>query len=268
MISSIDLNPETKALRAEYDALRKEYSERFQQKEYMISFEEDHIYALYMNLIGQKQYEVFVLDYDIAKLKLKQQYLQSYINRNEKPDMAKVETEIALQLNEYKKKIIEQQEMIKAANEYLKAPLLTDEQSKEIKELYHTLVKLYHPDLHPDLTEKELALFRKAQAAYKQCDLETLREMVRTIDLDKYDDMLDKKGIETNWQERVNKLHEQLDKIKSDIEQLEEKFPFIFRDKLSDKDWVKEQQTEISTVLEEKKKVKEGLLKIIDLMLS
>ena len=63
------------------------------------------------------------------------------------------------------------------AKEILNAPPLSEEESKEMRDLYRLLVKQLHPDLHPDQSDREAALFLQVQAAYKICDLYKLREI-------------------------------------------------------------------------------------------
>ena len=45
---------------------------------------------------------------------------------------------------------------------------------RELKKLYHRIVKALHPDLNPNLTQAQLNLFNNAVNAYESGDLNTL----------------------------------------------------------------------------------------------
>lgn len=63
---------------------------------------------------------------------------------------------------------------------------------------------------------------------------------------------------------QVGKLEEHVGKLKQRVEELEGEFPFSFRDKLADEQWIEAEQqnldTDIATLVMEKKKYSEYLL--------
>lgn len=54
-------------------------------------------------------------------------------------------------------------------------PVLSDEDTTLIQVLYREIVQLYHPQMHPEITEAQKTLFFKAQDAYRRGDLAALK---------------------------------------------------------------------------------------------
>lgn len=54
-------------------------------------------------------------------------------------------------------------------------PVLSDEDTILIQELYREIVQRYHPQMHPEITESQKDLFLKAQDAYRRRDLAALK---------------------------------------------------------------------------------------------
>ncbi len=232
-----DLTPEQKELRALYEGLKIEFSELFALKNEMLSHQAPFLTSLYLELIGRKLYEVYCLRVELSKLKQQMTLLQAYVNRNETPDVMSVYKKIEHQFAEYQKKIEEEAQQLAAAREYLKGSFLTDDESKELKTMYYTIVKRLHPDINPDLTDEQKELFVKAQAAYELLDINTLRLIILSLDLGKTD-----APKAYALAEMVAKLTENIITLKKQIDALKQEFPHVFSEKLKDEDWVKKQQ--------------------------
>ena len=68
-------------MQEEYERLQAEYSNLIAVRDEMVQVEAPRLEALYMETLGQLQYEVLSLEYDIALLKLERDLLQSYITK-------------------------------------------------------------------------------------------------------------------------------------------------------------------------------------------
>ena len=90
----IDISPRTKQLKEEYERLQQIYTDLVTKRDEMLMYEAPRLEALYMESIGQLQYEILCLEYDIALLKLERDLLQSYENRGEEPEIAKVQMRV------------------------------------------------------------------------------------------------------------------------------------------------------------------------------
>lgn len=96
------------------------------------------------------------------------------------------------------------------------------------------IVKRLHPDVNPNLNEKDNELFIKAQAAYEMLDLDSLRLILISLDLD------NPPPVEAyKLEEMVEKLTENVRELQSQIDKLNLEFPFILKEKLINEEWVK-----------------------------
>jgi hypothetical protein len=256
-----DQTPEQKMLHIQYQLLCKEFADLFSQKNEMLTYEEHYLTAIYLNAIGQLQHQKFCLQTEIKILVQRIQLMQAYINQNIYPDKSAVEMKIAKQFDEYLKKIALESEQLKQAKKFLTdSSFLPPHITQKIKEVYVLIVKKLHPDVNPNCTEHEKDLLLKAQAAYDMANLDMLNAILLSIDLKTAAPVMSLDGLK----EKVEKLSGNVAKIKSQINELEAKFPFSFRDKLADERWIAGEQQSLNADIEllttEKKKYTEYLL--------
>ena len=121
----------------------------------------------------------------------------------------------------------------------------------DIKSLYHKIVKALHPDMNPDITEREKELLDKAIKAYSEGDVETLREIAEIInDADirgRFEDTPD--GI-AGLKELKEQLIVRRNTLESDIEIIKNSFPYNMVDFLADDDAVEARQQELQRIIE------------------
>lgn len=228
-----DLTPDNKELQIHYLSLKKEYTELFIRKHEMQTYEENMLTALYLSTIGEKKHEIFYLQTQIALLKLRIELIQSYINRNEKPELKAVDQEIRTQFADFQNKLEEDAHQLAAAKEYLKTSHFTQEEFQDVKDTYRIIVKRLHPDINPGISEYESDLFMKAQAAYHLCNLTILREILLSLDLNK-----DSTAALPELPELVEQLEENIRQLRKQIEKMDQSFPFIYREELRNQEWV------------------------------
>lgn len=68
----------------------------------------------------------------------------------------------------------EQIDKMNKALDHSQGHVLTDEETKQIKKLYRSIVKALHPDLHPEITPAQMQLFQNAVQAYENGDIGNL----------------------------------------------------------------------------------------------
>lgn len=227
--------------RAEYLAkLKNDLAELFGKREYMLNYEKATLLAAYTKWIGSYKYEEFSLQVTIKRQQRKAQIIQAHINRNEPIIIEAIEDQLNEEFAEYEQLLQEQLEQIKAATEYLESPVLSEEEAKELKQIYRILVKRLHPDWNPDLTQEERDLFMRVQAAYKTANLQELRNILLMIDIQKPTTRQDK-DIELE----IAQYEKSIADMKERIEKLEQTFPFTMREILADEEQLKKQQEEI-----------------------
>lgn len=268
----IDISPRKKQLEEEYERLQQEFAALVGRREEMLNEEKPRLEAMYMESIGQLLYEELSLQYEIALLKLKRDNLQAYANRGEKPDEEAVEAQVKEAAQTYNENLRQEEERIKEAKAFLENHSEENSQQRlkdymDLKRLYRKMVHRLHPDLHPEQTEWERELFLRVQKAYDEDNLELLLQLEQELDAGMPSSSVENDTVE-EWEQRVDKLKEQISNVKEEIEQLECSFPFTYRQKLYDMEWISAQREEIRARIERLEKERDRLQKIVDILLK
>ena len=131
---------------------------------------------------------------------------------------------------------------------------------EEMKSLYHKIVKALHPDMNPDITEREKALLDDAIKAYSEGDLDRLREIAELID------DADIKGRFQDTPEGIEGLKALKDQminrkknLQTDIDGIKNNFPYNMVDFLVDDEAVAARQDELIKIIESCKATIEAL---------
>lgn len=123
----------------------------------------------YMVKIGTAEDEVLDAELNAKMLQRKVELIQIKRNRREPIDMEKIDR----QIEDERKELLEQAEAADTAEQ--PPQQLTEEQQDELQELYHKIVENFHPQVHPNLTVTEKALYEKAVDAYRGRNLDALK---------------------------------------------------------------------------------------------
>lgn len=123
----------------------------------------------------------------------------------------------------------------------------------EMKALYRKIVKVLHPDVNPDITEKENDMLIEATTAYREGDLETLRKIATMIDSGAIGD-----GETVNEELSIERLREIVEELKRcvtalqmEIYGIKTSFPYNMKDFLADEQAVAARQMELRNILKE-----------------
>lgn len=270
MNNAIDISPRKKQLKEKYERLQLEYAALVAERDELVNSEGPRLTALYMEAVGQLQYEELVLQYEIALLKQKRDLLQAYKNRGEKADLNYVNEQVEATAKTYNENIQREEEKIKQAKAYIEEQKEEEkknqeDEKRELRDLYRKLVHRLHPDLHPEQTEWEKELFLKVQDAYEKGDLERLRDLSQQLEAGMPADVVDNETTE-EWEERVNQLKEEITKIREEIARILQEFPFTYRERLNNPEWISQTQNMLRQEIAELKKEKTRLEKIVSIM--
>jgi hypothetical protein len=170
---------------------------------------------------------------------MKMQMIQAALNRDEKPDLDRIEFEIDVKLKEYYAQIRQQAEDLDKAKKVLSS-LLSEEETIALKEVFRVLCKRLHSDLNPNQTEHEKDLFIRVKAAYDRNALSELQDILLSLDESGKEDIDHVAANEK--EERIQHLTEQIEKLNIKIKQLKESFPFNIEQQILDEDYIKESQ--------------------------
>ena len=142
---------------------------RIEQLDILRYVEAPKLRSEYMIKIGTTEEEVLDAELNTKMLQRKLELIQIRRNRREPIDMAEIDQQIEAE----RKELLVQAEAADAAGQQL--PQLTEEEQAELQELYHKIVEGFHPQVHPNLTDTEKALYEKAVDAYRSRNLAALK---------------------------------------------------------------------------------------------
>lgn len=142
---------------------------RIEQLDTLRYVEAPKLRSEYMVKVGTSEEEVLDAELNTKMLQRKLELIQIKRNRREPIDMAEIDQQIEAE----RKELLEQAEVADAAGQQL--PQLTEEQQDELQKLYHKIVENFHPQVHPNLTDTEKALYEKAVEAYRSRNLDALK---------------------------------------------------------------------------------------------
>ena len=140
----------------------------YEQKDKLQYIEGPRLEKEYMDKVGAFEETVIREEIECDLLKKKQQMIQTALNRREPIDEAAIDAELEV----CRQQMLKEAAGTDAPKEYAE---LNSEQSEELQKLYHDIVKSFHPQMHPELTEAHRQLFQKAQEAYRRKDVAALK---------------------------------------------------------------------------------------------
>lgn len=117
------------------------------------------------------------------------------------------------------------------------------------KEMFRKIVKKLHPDMNPDITEREKELFTKAVKAYQDGNLVILQEIYDEVFGDGSDTPADKEMSYDELVELRDKLKKRIEEVKEEIEDIKGSFPYICKSFLDNEDAVAAKQKELEDLI-------------------
>ena len=242
--SAIELHPESKALLAEIALLGEELARLLADEHDLIHIVKPNLFALYQQKVGA--WELQRLQAQVAMLRTKRmlELAQAAVNRGRTPDWTAIDGHLELEFVAWQQRIKEAAGQVTAAGHLLKN-LLPPEDARELKKLYHALVKRLHPDLNPKLTEDQRRLWLRVQSAYESGDIGELRALALLVD-QRVPAAVTPAALDALRRDR-DALQKQVAEMPRRIEAIESQPPFTLRAQLSDEAWVAARRQELET---------------------
>ena len=123
---------------------------------------------------------------------------------------------------------------------------------QRLKYLYRKIVKAMHPDRNPNQTKAEAELFKKAQVAYEEEDIDVLERIAATIDgaADRTEEADRSKMLEALLREKM-RLMLLVRSVSAQIENIKNSFPYKYKELLENPVLLAEKQTELRKRLDD-----------------
>ena len=245
--------PEYENLKAETEKLRTELSMLLLERDELIFVICRNLETEYMLKIGGLEHQLYAKQCEAQRLKRKAELIQAALNRQKKPDPAKIDSLLDKEFAAYQEKLDEQVRKMNEALKHSRAELLSSEDTKELKSLYRKNVKVLHPDLHPSISDAERQLFENAVTAYKNGDLLSIRAIYETIGdgsvaPDNADTMQALMKTKRHLKELIKGINEEIAGIKG-------RYPYTERNLLADDAKVEERKVQLRGALEQYQKL-------------
>ncbi len=263
----ITIHPEYNRLLEKLNKLKEQLSVIIEDRDYLLHHKAIYIKTEYINKVGKLEYELFELECKVSRLKRKINMVQAAINLQMPIDEDEIEKQLDKEYKEYIEELRKMSKDIEIANMIKDCDELTLEDVAFIKKLYRKLAKVLHPDLNPGLTEKQKALWMRAQKAYEMSNIDMLKIL--------YELAVEDGGLDTKYS-KINTIEELEEKIKFfkekikdlllEIGKTREAFPLNKEKFLKDDEEVYKRQKEIIKNIHERKlilKELEGYLSMI-----
>ena len=247
-------------LRAEIRALRELLASLVFERDNLINVVLRDIEAAYMRELGGLEIEAYQAEYDARLLKRKLEMMQASLNRGEFADEKTVNERIREEDEAFRRRIEDLLRQFVEAFAYSQqrtkqkerrsgktggpnAPKADDSgdgaedgpkeetEEQELRRLYRKIVKAMHPDLHPDQDEATKELFKRAILAYKNFDLQILREISAMLDGGIPEDAED--VMEKLLQER-SRLLNLIHSVRTEIRKIKSEYPYTKKELLED----------------------------------
>ena len=221
---------------AEYEKLLSERDE--------VMVEADRIWLGYLRNFGKLTSDIYEEKLECIKCKKIIAYYQNAINHGGKVDSAQMEKFLNNEMAGYYAHL---ERLIKDNKNAQNAKGLTAYEEKRSKELYFRLVKLLHPDLHPETDRSAILqdLWQRIQIAYHQCNIKELSELeVLTRKA------LNELGIEGGKAD-IPDIDDKIEELKAEIYDITHTEPYILRYLMENEKAVEARTAELNAELEE-----------------
>ena len=240
---NLTITPENASLNKRLEELHASFLDCFTRHKHMVEDESPILTSLYLNQIGRLQLTLLEKQTEASRLKMKVSMIHAALNRNEQPDMDRINREIHEKLESYYKEIAERSYNLDTAAGLL-GNLLSEEQAKKLKEVFYVLCRRLHPDLNPQQSSQDADLFIKVKAAYDLQELDELQRILLYINSQESSDFTT--TVADEKQQRITHLEMSIAALQEKMTLLESAFPFTMRELLHNQEALIERQNEIN----------------------
>jgi len=254
---------EYKDKKNEIKSLKSELAKLISERDLLENTVKKNLEALYAAKIGINEFNLFKIECEIARLKRKIELFQQKINHGEKVDIADIDDQLNIEYEKWDKEMSVMLNNIKSSTIRL-SHLANEEDSKQLQDLYRTLVKILHPDINPDQTEKSKLLWNRTMQAHSNGDIEELRA-IKLLLADIDDVVVTDSG--PNIDDRIVSVKKKIFAYLEFIKKIKSEFPFTIEQSINNDDWVADKNSKILKKIEKLNIRKEDLQMVVSRLL-
>ena len=259
MASSMTLSSGDKEVLMEYIKISLGDYPRYEElllKRDRLRKEAEQYNAAYLRQFGSYILDIFRLRIECIALKKKITYCQIAVNRGEPFDIEEISRRVDVEMGSYNDEL---KRLILSHDAVAHMTRVTEYDHMKIKKIYKDIAKSIHPDINPKTSgDDELKeLWEQVVTAYKCNELERLEELQILVGK-----ALKDKGLES-MPIAVDDIDGKIAKLEAEIETILNTDPYNYRFLLGDKSAIEEKTKEYEDTLEEYRRYKDDLSKIM-----
>ena len=245
------------ALRDEIRAVRASIVEMLARIDHITLQELPQIRIDYAVKIGCWEQELLEAELAGRRARRRLALAQAEANRGQAIELAHIDSQLDIELADWQAKAEAARLAYEAAlKQRLGTQRLSHTDAKEVRHLYRTLVKRLHPDVcHGGA--REAALFKMAQAAYANGDVEALRSLeVATRHMDPSEDDLELATSESELEQELELARIEEDVVRERLEQTEDCEEMRLGRLLNSTEWLTQRTSQLRDAIDGWRRVK------------
>ena len=244
------LHPDVVLLKNEVAKLRAELTMLVLERDELLHHECKSIEEAYMLAVGALEYKAYQLECDILRMKRKTELIQAQKNRQQKPNLNTIEAVLRTEFAEYQARLEEKIHKMNNSLERVRGRALSDTERRDLKKLYHAIVRELHPDLHPGLSAEKIRLFHNAVQAFENGDLPAL-QVIATMVSNPDNNDTDREDSIVKIREEKEMLLGFMDVLKDHIAQIKSEFPYTMKSFVHNPERIADRKAELELVIHE-----------------
>lgn len=251
--TDIIIFPQFEKVKTEIEELREKLSLIILERDNLRYVICKNIENKYLLTLGSLEYRAYNKMVEYLRIKRKVELIQKAINHQEEADIDNIETILDDEFTAYKEKLEEMVNDISSAIDWKNGDFLSEEDTKDIKKLYKTIVKKLHPDVNPNITETQKELLLKAITAYEHGDIVTIKIIAELV-ADK-PETSDFDHLSKDMLKEKNRLKSLIGVVKKSIKKIKSEYPYTLKNLLDNEEEIKKKREEFTNLIADYEKM-------------
>ena len=205
----------------------------------------------YMLKMGYLEVKAFELQLTFSRMRREISMIQACINRGEAIQLAVIQERLKSEFASFQAKLTNQLNQLDSALGRGQADCLSEEEVKELKQLYRQLVKAWHPDMNPNLGPEYAQLFERAVQAYRNGDLVTMR--ILAVIQGGQDPEVNREETDSlsYWQIKFEETNDLIANYRERMAAIRQSYPYLYLEILEDDQRLRERQEEYEELIQQ-----------------